>query len=122
MIDSIVVRRAVWLLFCIAAVVVIYFTLRPGPSGTSFMWRDKLQHMSAYGTLSALATLGASSRRQAVLFAMLLAGAGYVFELIQPFVGRSYDVLDETANIVGCIVGLIVGSLLIRLWHAARSA
>lgn len=122
MIESGLVRRVVWLLFCAAGAVVLYLTLRPGNSGTTFLWSDKLQHASAYGTLSGLAALGASSRRQAVLFAALLAVTGYGLELIQPFVGRSYDLLDEAANIVGCIAGLFAARLLIRLWHATRTA
>lgn len=122
MIESGLVRRTAWLLFCVASVVVVFFTLRPGNSGTTFLWSDKFQHMAAYGTLSALATLGSSGRRQAIVFAMLLAATGYVMELIQPYVGRSYDLLDETANIAGCIVGFVVGRLLIRLWNATRAA
>jgi VanZ family protein len=115
-------RPLVWLLFCAAACVVLYYTFRPGPGGTMFMWRDKFQHLGAYGTLSFLATLGAGGRRQAILIVASLALAGYVMELLQPLVGRSYDLLDEAANIAGCIVGFTLARLLIRMWHAARPA
>jgi VanZ family protein len=119
---SLVFRTMIWALFGIAAAAVVYYTLRPGPSGTSFIWRDKLQHMSAYGTLAFLATLGARRRNQAILFAALLALAGYALEWIQPLVGRSYDLLDEAANITGCILGFALARLLVRLWNAHRPA
>jgi VanZ family protein len=122
MIPSRPFRAIAWLLFCVAAAGVLYYTLRPGPSGTAFMWRDKLQHMSAYGTLALLATLGARSQGQALLFATLLAAAGYALEIVQPYVGRSYDLLDEAANIAGCLVGFALARLLIRTWYASRTA
>jgi len=115
-------RTAAWVLFCAAATLTLYYTLRPGPSGTMFMWRDKLQHMSAYGTMSFLATIGAGSRGRAIAIAVLLAASGYALEIIQPLVGRSYDLLDEAANITGCLVGFLLARTLIRLWHAYRPA
>lgn len=116
------VRIALWLLFGAAAAGVLYYSFRPGPGLSIFMWRDKFQHMAAYGTLALLATLAARGRGQAVLCVMLIAAAGYLIELLQPLAGRSYDLLDEGFNILGCTAGFILARLTIRTWHAVRTA
>lgn len=100
-------RYALWSLFALAAGAVLYFTLIPGPGGGPFTWWDKLQHFAAYFTLSTLACLNARSWREALLFAALLAAAGYALEIAQLYVGRSYDLYDEAANALGCLAGFI---------------
>ncbi len=116
------VRTGLWGLFGIAAVVVAYYSLRPGSSGFAFLWSDKIQHATAYVTLSGLATLASRTQRQALQIAAGLAVMGFIFECIQPSVGRSFDLLDEAANIVGCVAGVAAGFIVWRACGARRAA
>ncbi len=100
-------RPVLWIAFFTALVAIVYLTLRPGNHGTLFMWSDKIQHAGAYVMLSFLAGLASRQWRQAALMAAGLAAMGYGLELIQPYFGRSYDLLDEAANITGCLAGFI---------------
>ena len=102
---SIWFRTLAWTGFAVAATVVLYFTLKPGPGGGPFMWWDKAQHFSAYFALAFLAGLAARNWKQAALFALGLAVAGYGLEIAQYYVGRSYDLYDEAANALGCVAG-----------------
>ncbi len=104
-------RYVLWALFAVAAGVVLYFTLLPGPGGGPFTWWDKLQHFAAYFTLALLAGLAARSWREALVYAVLLALAAYLLEIAQLYVGRSYDLADELANALGCLAGFIVSRL-----------
>jgi VanZ family protein len=113
------VRYVLWSLFAIAAGAVLYFTLLPGPGGGPFTWWDKFQHFSAYAVLSLLACLAARSWREALLFAVLLAVAGYGLEIAQLYVGRSYDLADEVANALGCFAGFSVSRAVVALRKTA---
>lgn len=104
-----------WVLFAVAAAAVLYFTLQPGPGGGPFTWWDKLQHFTAYFTLSALAGLAARSWREALLYAVLLAAAGYLLEIVQSYVGRSYDLADAAANALGCAAGFLISRVVASL-------
>jgi VanZ family protein len=104
--------------FVVAAAAVLYLTLKPGPGGGPFQWSDKIQHFSAYLTLSLLAGLAAPAVRRAALYAVLLALAGYGLEWVQPLVGRSYDLGDALANALGCLAGFGLALLLTRSRHA----
>ncbi|MFT3810602.1 MAG: VanZ family protein [Micropepsaceae bacterium] len=108
-------RYLLWLLFAVAAGIVVYFTLQPGPSGTVFTWWDKLQHFGAYGTLSLLAGLTTRAWRRALLYAALLALAGYGLEILQIYVGRSYDLADALANTLGALGGFLASRALLFL-------
>ena len=108
-------RRAIWTAFAVAAAAVVYLSLKPGPSGTAFLWWDKAQHFTAYATLAFLAGLGASGLPRAALYAVLLALAGYGMELLQLQVGRSYDLYDKAANALGCLAGFAASALVRRI-------
>lgn len=108
-------RIALWTLFAVTAGVVVYFTLRPGPSGDIFTWWDKLQHFAAYGALAGLAGLTTRSWRRALLYAALLTLAGYGLEIVQTWVGRSYDLADAAANAIGCLAGFAGSRLVLAM-------
>jgi VanZ family protein len=108
-------RAAAWCAFAVAAAGVLYFTLKPGPSGGPFVWWDKAQHLTAYLTLAFLAGLAAKDWRQAALFAAGLAVAGYGLEIVQLYVGRSYDLVDAAANALGCATGFALSRIARRI-------
>lgn len=108
------VRGLVWLAFLIAAGAVLYFTLRPGGSAPAFMWWDKVQHFTAYGALAFLAGLGSPGWRRALGWAVALAVAGFGLEIVQSYVGRSYDLYDQAANMLGCAAGFLASRLIAR--------
>jgi VanZ family protein len=107
-------RQLAGIAFLITAGVVLFYTLRPGESGITFLWRDKFQHIAAYSALSFLAGLYARSWRQAAMFALGLVAAGYALEVAQPFVGRSHDLYDAASNAAGCLIGFTLSRLLAR--------
>ena len=85
---------------------------------------DKLTHALDYTALCSLFLLAAvwlplrgtgrfPNSAGAVMVA--IAAVGVVIEILQGFVGRSVDVLDVAANMVGCLCGRL-------LWGALRGA
>ncbi len=108
-------RYVLWTLFAVAAGAVLYYSLLPGPGGGPFTWWDKLQHFAAYFVLSTLACLNARSWRQALAFAIGLIVIGYLIEIAQLYVGRSYDLYDETANALGCLAGFTLSRLVLAV-------
>ena len=82
------------------------------PNGT-----DKLVHLAAFGLLVMPA---AFSRRvpRGLLFGGLFVGAaifGVAIELIQPYFGRSADLNDWVADILGAGLGLLLARFIRRL-------
>lgn len=109
-------RPLFWTLFVIAASVVVYYTLKPnGPDGPLLNLNDKLQHLTAYTGLSFLAGMATRTWRQALVFAVLLALAGYSLEFLQVYFGRDYDPLDALANMTGCAIGFLLSRVGTRL-------
>lgn len=81
--------------------------LLPKPPSLPIETGDKVQHMMAFATLSALAAAGWRERRLAVLFAWL-AGFGAAIEVLQaiPVLNRDSDVLDWVADMAATIAAL----------------
>jgi len=100
------VRAAFWcaLLFAYVCAVI--------PGGPEIGNSDKDGHVLAFVTLSFIARLG-WSRRSAIAIAVALVVFGIFIELSQatPIVHRDADVWDVVADLVGVIVGLVIGSL-----------
>jgi VanZ family protein len=100
------VRGAFWcaLLFAYVCAVI--------PGGPEIGNSDKDGHVLAFVTLSFIARLG-WSRRSAIAIAVALVVFGIFIELSQatPIVHRDADVWDVVADLVGVIVGLVIGSL-----------
>ena len=111
------VRAAFWcaLLFAYVCAVI--------PGGPEIGNSDKDGHVLAFVTLSFIARLG-WSRRSAIAIAVALVVFGIFIELSQatPIVHRDADVWDVVADLVGVIVGLVIGSLaLIVVRRRARA-
>ena len=100
------------LLFGLYVLGVIILSLLPG-SGGSLWHLDKVGHFLAYGIMALLALIAFRAgypRALAFLFAVAL---GAILEWGQSFVpGREMSLLDEIANTLGVISGIV----LYRLW------
>ena len=82
------------------------------PSGT-----DKLIHLAAFGLLVLPAAFSRRVRRE-VLFGGLFVGAaifGGAIELIQPHFGRSANLNDWVADMVGAGLGLLLARFVRRI-------
>ena len=97
------------------AVVIAYLTLTPQqPETIDGVLSDKAYHVMAFAALifpGALLYLGSLVW---LIPATLIFGA--VIELVQPLVGRSAEVADFVADIVGVACGLVFG-LTMRRWR-----
>lgn len=105
-------------LFAAGVVVVIGGSLLPSSSPVMtavgrLPVTDKVLHFTAYFTLAAMAALGRPAVRTVLLLATGLALLGALLEVAQNLVpGRSPDIADEGANILGCVFGVFVGRLI----------
>lgn len=91
------------------------FATSSGPSGPE--WIDKFYHAVAFFVL---VFPGALVHRWAFLWLVpsaILFGAA--IEYLQPYFGRSREVADLYADIVGILGGVIAGTL-VRLWRSSE--
>jgi VanZ family protein len=100
------IRRAgVWL-FLPALAVVAWGELRPNPGGIEDGIWDKVLHFTAYFGLALLATLGWGLRRSLVWVFLGVSVLGGALELLQLYVGRDGEWLDQLANMLGAAAGM----------------
>ena len=105
------------LLFAAGVAVVIIGSLLPASSPVmtavgKLPLTDKALHFTAYLALATVAALARPGLRNAMAFAIGLALLGAVLELAQSFVpGRTPELADEGANVLGCVCGIILGRL-----------
>lgn len=88
-----------------------YLALRPNPGATMSSGVDKLDHLTAFASLT-LAALGGFGpvRRGRITFALM--GYGVLIELVQTQVpGRSAEALDVLADSIGIAAGLLIAGL-----------
>ena len=73
---------------------------------------DKAYHLLAFAALTSPAfVLSPRSSRPTMAFAIAL---GILIEIIQPYVGRDASFFDAAADVVGCIIGMVMGQRLRR--------
>ena len=108
----------VWVVYWVALFGVMHIPKGPGLH-LPVRYLDQAVHLVLY---TGLGLLCASARRSsgrrltvgsALAWVAVLAGYAAVEELTQPWVGRSAELLDWTADLVGATLGIWVGS---RLW------
>jgi len=88
----------------------------PVPAGIG--GSDKLHHLLAF---AALALPVATVRpRWSLALALILAAYGGLIELVQPYVGRSRELADWTADLKGIAAGTVTGIGLNRLAWLVR--
>ena len=99
----------------ILAAVIAYLTLTPPrPEALDGLLSDKAYHAIAF---AALIFPGAFLYLRSLIWlipAALVFGAA--IELVQPLVGRSAEVADFVADVVGMACGLALG-LIVRMWR-----
>ena len=95
--------------FFVALVAILILSLTPGDSLPGVGVSDKIQHLTAYAVLGALAILGyRKTPWTRVALALIVLGASV--ELAQSFVpGRHSEWLDGLANAIGTMIGLGLG-------------
>jgi uncharacterized protein YfiM (DUF2279 family) len=77
---------------------------------------DKVHHFLAYALLTASATVAWPHRRSRIIGTVLIVLLGCALEIAQSAVpGRTPDLLDVAANIVGISIGTAVGWAFIHL-------
>lgn len=86
-------------------------------------WSDKVYHFCAYGILTSLIVLSVQDSRhvacrllrglglQSVAIWLCVLGLGFVDELTQPWVGRSFELRDLLADVSGAALALLLFNL-----------
>lgn len=96
------------------------------PLPSHFNLIDKVCHFAAFAVLALLATLACATRRRdaGVLdwrtlrnLLLVIAAYGAFDEMTQPLVGRSRELLDWLADVMGALVGTAIFA---GLWSVAR--
>lgn len=106
------VARAAAILFLPAAAGVIGGELGPG---AQVPMNDKITHFTAYFVLALLATVALKARLRALWATLALIAMGGALEIVQGFVGRDCDIMDEVANSLGAVGGWLLGWALVAL-------
>jgi VanZ family protein len=114
------VTYAAAVLFLPALAGVIGGELGPASGGIG-VW-DKALHFMAYFILSALATSALGARRTAIWAALGLIALGGTLEIIQAFIGRDAELMDEVANTLGVVSGGVVSWLVLRVLVGRKSS
>ena len=105
---------ATWMI----ALIILWFTLTPQalPKSQSLPL-DKVAYIAAFTAL--VLPVAWMAPRSLWLLGPLALGLGGAIELLQPYVGRSREVADFTADAIGVVAGLVLGTGLRQLWRPA---
>jgi len=88
------------------ALFILALSLLPNTTGAGGLQHDTIFHILAYAILTCAATLSRRKIRGYLLVLIAITVFSGMIEFIQPFFGRTGDLRDLVANIVGGIVGL----------------
>jgi VanZ family protein len=108
-------RTASRVLFIPGFALVVWGELRPSIDNPQALPWDKLLHFTAYFGLAAMASLALRGRRSAAVALLALIVFGGFLEIVQGYVGRDADVLDELANTLGALAGYAAGWAVLQL-------
>jgi VanZ family protein len=116
-------RKTAWVatpLLAGAIAVLSFLPHVPNPT-PQLVSADKIAHVGVYLLLglSAGTAVGRGWRRRLAAF-LLCAAYGGLIELVQPAVGRSADLHDWAADVIGGALGLLGTVWLGRTWAQAR--
>ena len=96
-------------LFWPAVVLVIWGELTPNPPDIMPGVSDKLLHFMAYFGLSGLAITAIGLKRASLFVILALIAFGGALEILQAYTGRDPELLDEVANAIGTLLGVLTG-------------
>lgn len=118
--DTVNFERACRAVFWISLVFALVMALLPHPPAALGLINDKLQHMTAFATLTILAVLGFRGLRHRTIF-LLLALFGGAIEILQmiPALHRDADVNDWLADCAAILAALLFTAVMRRLWRSA---
>lgn len=113
-------RRAIRILFWVAAVFAFAMAVDPHPPEIPGEPGDKFEHMLAFATLATLAAAGWPARNYAAI-GLALSWFGAIIEIVQaiPVLHRDCDILDWAADTAALSL-VLAAAFLIR--RAARRA
>jgi len=94
-------------LSAIVALVIIILSLTPLPQLPDMPGSDKTHHIIAYATLAFPTALALP--RRVWLMALVYIALGGLIEICQPYVNRYGELLDFIANVLGVMIGSLVG-------------
>lgn len=98
--------------FWAAIAVTAYFCFRPSVIALNIS--DKTEHAVTFGGLMLLAAV-AWPRARLHWQAFALAGFGAFIEFVQPYFGRTKDVKDWTADVIGILIAVAMVWIVRRL-------
>jgi VanZ family protein len=113
-----------YLLGGLLLVVVLYFSLVPRPPvpDLRFSHQDKLYHLICYSFLGHYFAQIIADNKSCFIFLFLYS---LFIELLQPYTGRSFELLDLVFNAFGVFLGILMVSKVERLnwlyWFAKTS-
>jgi hypothetical protein len=115
-------RRAVRILFWIAAAFAFAMAVNPHPIEVPGEPGDKVQHMAAFATLAALAAAGWPERNYAAL-GLALSWFGAIIEIVQaiPVLHRDCDIMDWAAD-TAALTAVLLAARAIRRAAVRRAA
>ena len=95
-------------------------TLTPPAAMPRIDGSDKLYHFLAFAALAL--PVASLIPRWTPVAALILAGYGWLIEMLQPYFGRSRDLDDQIANMSGILGGALIGLALYILFLRPRRA
>ena len=103
--------RTLWILATTAvAIAIAILTLSaPGQMPTGFQMSDKFYHASAFAALVLPTAILWRTRLKPIAIGAVTYGV--LIELVQPYMGRTAEVGDIVANIVGVGLASLVGAI-----------
>lgn len=96
----------------LVALTILYGTLSPSPHFIMIAGHhtDKIYHISGFFTLSGMIIY--LSKAPLVPTLISVFSFGLIVEIIQPYVGRSFDKMDIIANTSGVLIGSALGLIM----------
>ncbi|MEH3099251.1 hypothetical protein [Sphingomonas adhaesiva] len=112
-------KRVARLLLALAIVVAVTMALLPHPPNVMGNVSDKVQHMTAFGTITIL-YCAAFPRQSLLRIGERLSFLGALIEVFQsiPSIHRDCDVMDWIAD-TAVIIGVLV---VVRIWRGRRAS
>ena len=109
-------KVGLWLVATAWMGAVLLYSLEPHGSGPNlFPHQDKAEHFTAYTIMayligsSLIKTSSKLSRSALLIIVVCWCGLyGLVIEIIQANMDRDFSMLDETANVAGSVVGILI--------------